>query len=353
MSQPPTEAAEARGPQTRWWQALLLITAAVVVCGLVVELAARAVSFSMGKGFWSRPHSFESAFFVTYDWPPPLIEGERGTFRDGQTLAMRKAPGELRVICLGGSTTVNARNAEGLTYSGVLQETLAPRFEDHSLQILNAGGDAFASAHSLANLSLRLVHFEPDVVTVLHNINDLTATYYGTHLLPDYSNKYLDDTFLAYEHRGGFGGSLFRVSRGLQMLKWRWTFLRTTLEPSSRGPGVANPDLGLKVFKSNLTSIVAVSRAHGARPILLTQAHRDGEESAEGGRFRLYNAAVRRVAEEQGAAWVDLSQSLSGHEPYFLDAVHFTSPGVRAVAREIEPVLEQEIRGSLRGAEPP
>ena len=325
--------------RVRWWQAALLLTLSAGVVVLVLELTARTLSWRMGKGFWSRPHSFESAFFVTYDWPPPLIHGDRGTFRTGQSVRRTKAPGEWRVVCLGGSTTVNARNLEGLTYTREVQAALRQRFPERRLWVLNAGADAFSSAHSLTNLALRVLDFEPDVVTVLHNINDLSARRFGDRMLPDYSNKYLDDAFLAYEHRGGVGGAVFRVSRGAQMLKWRLSTLKRMLERSSRGHGVRDPERGAALFERNLRSIVAVTRAHGARPLLITQAHADGEARAEDGAFRRYNDVVRRLGAETATPVVDLGASLSGRAELFLDPVHLTAEGVRAIARELEPAL--------------
>ncbi|MEM8997271.1 MAG: GDSL-type esterase/lipase family protein [Acidobacteriota bacterium] len=329
--------------RTRWWQALLMIAASLSLVFVILELAARTYSWHLGKGFWARPHAFESAFFTTYDWPPPLIDGDLGTFRAGQTVSMTKPPGELRVICLGGSTTVNARNRGGLTYSLELQAALRDRLGD-GVVVLNAGADAFSTAHSLANLSLRLLDFEPDVVTVLHNINDLTARHFGDDLEPDYSNKYLDDAFLSYHHRGGFGGAVFRFSRSAQMLKWRVTVLRRALERTSRGAGVRDPARGPRLFERNLRSILAVARAHGARPILMTQAHRRPEAEAEGGTFVHYNDITRRLGRSSQTPVVDLAAALSGREDLFLDDVHFTGEGVRAVAAELTPTVADELQ---------
>ena len=325
---------------TRWWQAALLVGASLVLIFLTLELAARTYSWHLGKGFWNRPHSFESAFFVTYDWPPPIIEASSGTFRAGQTVPMEKPEGELRVICLGGSTTVNARNVEGLTYSGEVQAALRERLGRSDLFVLNAGGDAFSSAHSLANLSLRLLDFEPDVVTVLHNVNDLTARDFGSEILPDYSNKYLDDVFLGYEHRSGLGGAVFRFSRGAQMLKWRLTVLRRTLERSSKGGGVSNGEDGARIFERNLRSIVAIARAHGVRPLLITQANREPEHEAAGGEFLGFNNITRQLGHELDVPVVDVGAALSGRPELFIDDVHLTSDGVRALAAELLEPLE-------------
>src|SRR5688500_7653092 len=94
----------------------------LVICGICIELGARAYSWSIGKGFWSRPHAFESVFFVTYDWPPPSIVGDVGMFKDGQTVPRSKPPGELRVIAAGGSTTVNDHSPAGLRHNRILED---------------------------------------------------------------------------------------------------------------------------------------------------------------------------------------------------------------------------------------
>lgn len=340
---------------TRWWQAALIAGVSLLLLVLVLELAARAYSWHLGKGFWSRPHSFESAFFVTYDWPPPIIDGGRGTFRTGQVVPMAKPDGELRVVCLGGSTTVNARNVEGLTYSRELQSALRQRLEiEGEIYVLNAGGDAFSSAHSLANFSLRLLDFEPDVVTVLHNINDLTARDFGSEILPDYSNKYLADAFLAYEHRSGLGGAVFRLSRGAQMLKWRLAILRRTLERTTRSRGVSNPEYGARTFERNLRSIVALARAHGVRPVLITQAHRELEHEAEGGPdFQRFNDITRQLGRELDVAVVDLAAALSGRSELFIDNVHWTSDGIRAVTAELVEPLSAALSAQTGVVGPP
>ena len=343
---------EPSGParHTTWRQGLLLAVASLVLLALVGELAARSFSWWIGKGFWQRPNSFTSAFFVTYDWPPPLIEGDRAVFRDGLEVSIRKGPGILRVLCLGGSTTVNARNREGLTYSSLLQSALVRRWPGQQIEVLNAGGDAFSTAHSLVNFSLRGLAFEPDVVTVLHNINDLSAAEFGAALLPDYSNKYLDDAFLAFEHRSGLGGAVLRNSRALQFLRWRVSVLKRALERSSRGTGRIAPDEVAPIFERNLGSIVAVARAHGVVPVLITQAHRDGE--ASGSDFSRLTEVTRRLAIDRRVELVDASAAMSGRRELFLDPVHLTSEGVRELAAVLEGPIAQILDSVGDGSQP-
>lgn len=340
-------------PRIRRREAILLVLGSLVFCGLLLELAARTYSWQLGKGFFQRPNAFISPFFATYDWPPPYFDGDDAVFRLGERLPISKGPGELRVICVGGSTTVNSENAENVRYTRELQKLLQPRLPEHKLHVLNAGGDAFSSAHSLVNFSLRHVALEPDVVTILHNINDLSARYFGDRLRPDYANKYLDDAFLGYDHRGGFRGAVMRTSRAAQMLKWRVDLLKASLERSSRGGEVANADEGPAALRRNLTSLIAVARAHGVTPILITQSHRDPEAEAIGGLFLRYNDEVRALAREQTVALVDAAPQLSGQPGFFVDDVHMDAPGIRALTALIAPVLEQTLRERIAASAAP
>lgn len=330
-----------------WRQKVLLVAVSLLVCLAGLELAARSYSWWLGKGFWSRPHSFESPFFVTYDGPVPYFAGDTAVFRHGVSIPIAKRDGELRVICLGGSTTVNVAARPEENYTRLAEERLRRDFPGRPIVVLEAGGDAFSSAHSVANLSLRLLALEPDVVTLLENVNDLTAQNFGDRLRPDYANKYLDDAFLAYEHRGGPGGAILRGSRAAQMLKWRLSVLKTTLEKSSRGGRVANPEDGRAAFRRNLVTFVAVARAHGAAPVLITQSHRQGEAAAFGGEFLVYNELVREVATATGAALADAAPELSGRPELFVDEVHMNAAGLAELEKKVGPILSAELARRL------
>jgi hypothetical protein len=320
------------------------MAAAVVVSVLasffVLEVAARTYSWSIGRGFFVRPHAFESPFFVTYDWPAPSIADGIGTFKDGRQIPRKKAEGELRVVCIGGSTTVSDQNPEGLRTNQLLEARFRERLESRTVTVLNAGGDAFSTAHSLVNFSLRVLDFEPDVLVVLHNINDLTVLDYGTEIQPDYANKYLSDTFLAFEHRQGLGSWLLRSSRATQLLRWRITTLKAALESSTRNEAVLDVERGKQLFRRNLESMVAVARHHGVEVLLVTMGHA-GEQSTS---FARYNDEIRRTGLGNGVAVVDADRTMSGRADLFLDPVHLSAAGVTAMAELIDPTLEQALR---------
>jgi lysophospholipase L1-like esterase len=318
-------------------QNVLLLIGSTIFFLILLEVVARAYSWKVGKGFWARPNSFNSHFFTAYDSPPPLLNENRGTFVGGQTVTMEKAENEIRIISLGGSTTVNRRNKEKIKYTSELQAYFEGKYPQHNILVLNAGADSYSSAHSLVNLSLRLYEFNPDIITVYHGINDLTARQYGAYLAPDYSNKYLSDKFLSYEHRAGFRGAVWRYSRLAQIIKWKFSVVRGVLNKNQYTGSTKNAFDGPKLFRRNLESMVALNRHNGVETVLITQAHKKSNIED----FILYNNEVIECGLKNNVPVVDAARELTGDASLFLDRTHLTSKGVRKLTQAIAPQMEE------------
>ena len=134
--------------------------AAALLCA-TAEVGWRAYLYSTGRGFFDDPRKFTSPFFTTYEEPMPQHVGETYYYRNGH-VTEAKREGEVRVLCLGGSTTVNMR--AGVSYPELLERRFAEHRKDDLVRVLNAGGEGFSSAHSLVNLALRNLDVAPDVV---------------------------------------------------------------------------------------------------------------------------------------------------------------------------------------------
>lgn len=131
------------------------------------------------------------------------------------------------------------------------------------------------------------------------------------------------------------------------------------------------PDLtaALAEYRRNVEQLVALARASGVRPVLLTQpalwsadlAPADeallwmggiGNHQEEAGAvyytpaalaagLARYDDVLRAVAAEREVALVDLAADLPGDPRPFYDDVHFNEPGARAVAEAVVRVLEE------------
>lgn len=94
-------------------------------------------------------------------------------FRDRER-SLRKPPGVYRVVCVGGSTTVQGRT-NGETWPALLERHLDPLPDGRRVEVLNLGVNGATSGFWLESPSRRerLFAFEPDLVVQYAFVNDL------------------------------------------------------------------------------------------------------------------------------------------------------------------------------------
>jgi lysophospholipase L1-like esterase len=85
-----------------------------------------------------------------------------------------KAPGELRILSLGESTTFGVGVSNDETYSARLEEWLTAGDETgrRPLRVINAGVPAWSSFQSLTFLEQKGDEIDPDIVLFYHEVND-------------------------------------------------------------------------------------------------------------------------------------------------------------------------------------
>jgi lysophospholipase L1-like esterase len=318
-------------PQIGIGKRIVYVTIPVIVLLVLLEVGWRVYLASTGFGFFDPPEEFVSPFFTIYDEPRPLFNGDWLVYRN-EAVARKKLPGEIRIVCLGGSTTVNYR--AGVSYPRLLEERFARELgKDPPIRVLNAGGDGYSTAHVLVDLSLRNLDAQPDIITVFENINDLSAAWFPDPAVSDYANKYLTDFYLGMRHRTGLVGEIVKVSRLARYLVEQVDWLRfPRLEMDTDAD--YRPALGYYV--RNLKSIVAVARAHGIRVLLASQP---AGPACHTPAFDAFNAAARDLAEEEHVRFVDLAATVTDDDLFFDDCIHNNRDGVEKVAETLRAPL--------------
>lgn len=105
--------------------------------------------------------------------------------------ALPKPAGLVRVICIGGSTTVAGRTNDE-TYPALLERKLQALFPGLALEVLNLGVSSATTEYWHARLS-RVFGFEPDVVVQYPGVNDISWR-----VLPHYASAH-PERHRAYE----------------------------------------------------------------------------------------------------------------------------------------------------------
>jgi len=243
----------------------------------------------------------------------------------------------LRVFCLGGSTT-EFTDKQDRGWPVRLEEHLRGAVPGRRIEVYNLGRQWYTSLHTLINYSVNLRQHRPDVIIVMHAINDLL-------LNADFCHYSFGEFQEDYRH---FHGPLYRLINRptlwetiLRVARSMWYHTPREVITTDRFPGLAS-------FERNLRTLIDLARIDSAKIVLLTQPYlvKDsmtaaedaalvmlhveavgprkqwGVSSAKNGMER-YNASVRKVAEETGVLLVDLEPIVPKSLEYFHDDVHY------------------------------
>ena len=260
-----------------------------------------------------------------------------------------KPPGVVRVFALGGSTTEDLDNDECLHWPRVAQQ-LVNRAGRPDVRIYNGGMAGYTTAHTLVRFEMDVLQYEPDVVLIMHDVNDLSVVYHAWRRGRPVDANYLVQFGAATYTDDGGEIVLSRLLHSLRARLAEWT--------AARSPEPAGPyDLagGRAIFERNLRSVVFVARGHGVMPVLLTMpacesesvyVHTLGQHGfdplvwpREFRRFLLdfdaYNETIRKVGRDLGVPVIDLRREVPGTPANFVDAVHHSAQGVRAIGEVV------------------
>ena len=290
-------------------------------------------------------------------------------FRTHDTLGLKPA-GQYRIFALGGSTTADITNGAGIHWPLTAERALHAAGRP-DVKIYNASMSAYSTAHSLVRFEFDLLQYQPDMILVMHNINDLSVNYYAWH-----AGRPVDANYLVKYGQPAVTGVI--TDHDVVLLRvWHSVSARIAdllRRPPPTLPPTYDISLGLGFFKRNLADIVAVARAHGVAVALLTMPMCDSPSVYDtmlhaGGEpmlypdfphfsrdFEAYNQAIRDVGRELDVPVLDMRRAMPGRPVYFLDTVHHTSSGVQVlgeqVARALLPLLPPPGKRSQHASAP-
>ena len=367
---------------------ILLIVISLLVCFAVLEIVFRVFSIE-------ESHEIDSKFIKHSTYNPFLIIGpalnkrimKNGEitywsnsqgFRMRDDLPFKKDNSEYRIIALGGSTTQNGANNMNLHYSEETSKILNSKyFTDITINIVNSGKAGYSSAHSLIRLQFDFLPFEPDMVTVMHNINDLIVNFFPyLDETNNYKNKYLYETFANEYNIKQTIISRSRVlvfcSKSLDILKNRifGNNIKTTEGIVTSTMKYSEYPIELKsknVFRNNLIAISRIAKAHNITPVFLSQPAVFTEKSIALSfghklynnyilypkkeelrkHFEEYNKIIKETAEAENIHFIDMYKLMDQDEMYFVDMNHYSAEGINRFseifAEELEKIIKEEV----------
>ena len=256
-----------------------------------------------------------------------------------------KKAGEIRILCLGDSSTFGFDLPRHQAYPSRLENRLANALPN-PIRVINAGVIGYSSYQGLVLLK-QLLRLKPDIVTIAFGAcNDFFPV-----ALPDNEKAKLTRRFRLLDS--------FALTRLLRDILWSDT-------PGNEGPVYSR--VSLPQFKQNINSMVALCRAHGAAAIIISPhrlLHIENNYLAffqENAWYRpelfqpaglaAYSQALEDIANAHKLPFVDIRRIFRSHPrngaDLFLDAFHPNPAGHLLIAEKIaEQVLRIRAKGDV------
>jgi len=272
-----------------------------------------------------------------YQTPPrqyPTLENKQYLLQtDGNgfiTPALINKNPDLQIFFLGGSTTECEMVEEKYRFPYLVGRILEDKLKI-KVNSDNGAKSGNNSLHSINILLNKLMPFNPDIVVMMHNINDLSTLFYeGTYWN---KNKVIAPITCDLKNKSKY------------IKQDQWSVNKDWQERVLNDPSQAQKMI--LDFKQNLKIFIAIAKAKNIIPVLMTQANRiesDPDFTNERGekasklyqqQYVKFNQAIRDVAKQENVWLIDLAKLIPADEKYIYDVVHFNQAGSELVASEV------------------
>ncbi|MCL6494211.1 MAG: SGNH/GDSL hydrolase family protein [Ignavibacterium sp.] len=262
------------------------------------------------------------------------------------------------IFCLGGSTT-EFRDSRGRDWPALTQKLISEKYNIDSIRFYNLGKQWYTTQHTLINYIQNLRKLKPDIILVMHNINDLLinadfSRFSNGNFREDYGH-FLGPEALMIKY-----GSLAEfIFNNLKLLWYRPepVDIRTDKYP------------GLVSFRNNLKTLTELARNSDTKIILMTQPNiykekmkseelrsltmLNKEAIGDGVRWtyetafagiKKYNDTIRELSSELNIPLIDLEKIVPKSLEYFYDDVHYTDKTYDLISSYISDELMKVIR---------
>jgi lysophospholipase L1-like esterase len=284
-------------------------------------------------------------------------------YRAETDFSVAKPPGVTRIVVIGGSSVFDPNVWGEDDWPHRVERHLNE--DGHNVEVINAGVPGHATFDSVGRLYSEIWMFEPDYVVLYQCWNDIK---YFTTLSPSQSllRTYEPATDVVVDP---FSGCVSKLECALVNTSQLYIFarIRYLVWKYDVGPEGAVEDrpivdsfgeTGPAQYKLNVQTFVDITRNIGATPVLTTQARLVVADNSTEDRGRIsdvyahlsHDALVEafgtcdqitsEVAEEKNLDVLDLSSEFSGDSDLFVDHIHLTDEGSRAISEAVAEHLD-------------
>jgi len=255
----------------------------------------------------------------------------------GDEVALAKAPGTYRIVCVGGSTVYDTE-IEDYHASFPAQLQVCLREGGHpEVEVVNGGVGGYTSFETLVDVAMRVLELAPDLLVIYHNSNDVHAR-----LVPPEAFRF-DNS--GYRHEWWVGDAWWDHSLVLRYFGVQWGFSpRNTLEQHTKRVHDEERDFAAciehndsRYFARNTEEMIALARQRSAAVMLTSYAtcpERGGYAAEPHYRrgFGENDQALKELAARMDVPYFDFAAQMPLDLELWADGVHNTAAGARRKA---------------------
>ncbi len=275
----------------------------------------------------------------------------------GPEIGKEKPKNIFRILCLGGSTTFGTHcKRDEDTYPSVLQKLLQEAFPKVKFEVLNAGVPGYRTAESYQNLN-RLQNLKPNMVLVLHAINDLCKGLEEPYYLDPISNPPPESRLKKREREFN---SFFVEA-----------LLHRSFNSKPRIPKYRESisTKVLQAFRTNLINIAQLAKKIGAEPVFISFESRANaqtskevqEEITNEDMFRfthmnfsnlvhylkIFNDEIKLLGKQNELKIIELRNRLPKDKKIWPDYIHLSGEGTllksKVIFDQLQPIIKNMI----------
>ncbi len=269
-----------------------------------------------------------------------------------------KKSNTIRILTLGGSTTRNVHLNKKDRYPRVLESILGTHYQQVNIEVFNAGMDFYTTKHSMINYVTNMKDWNPDIVIIMHGINDLSRSFSPSQLAVGPYNR-LWTHFYGPSINAAKPPTFMKHFLGKYYFAW-YSQLRMLERdiPLERY-------VSINEFSRHLSVLVDIIRQDSIDVILMTQPSLYKNEmnsdelsvlwfgrsycnskknrlqsvysSARSLRAAMndYNGRIRKIAMDKNVHLIDLEPQIPKDRSNFVDDIHYTVKSSHQVAQII------------------
>ncbi|MBN1232983.1 MAG: SGNH/GDSL hydrolase family protein [Candidatus Coatesbacteria bacterium] len=332
--------------------------------------------FSMiRKNSNKNPHyySFPYLPYIPHQNKTPNTYTNSKSFR-GYEFNEKKGKDDIRIFCLGGSTTYGYDHEIESTYPYMLEKKLNEYYKGKlkgKIEVINAGDLGWNSMELLIQMSVRCLQYDPDLFIFYEAINDCTPAFLNkdkgvTVFEGDFSHcrrklKPQDKTCFDTLPRWLDYSALFTMVRWRVLLDTKFMGLVWATQAGCEKyyPVYNNENfVTLEVTKRNLKTMAGISKAHRIPIVYITQFYAEDHYKKGERRCFLWSYPVltekikeiyqmqKQIADENPdwVYYIDIIEDMKPYSTEVTDAVHMTIKGndilTELMKKKLIPVID-------------